>query len=85
MTIISNRIEGLFGWFIERQSDVSNNIPFATQEPNESLGISVAGGLGNQRGDVPLYITNMQPNGCLARHQQVKVRFNSSFNLYSVD
>ena len=43
------------------------------QAANESLGISVAGGYNSTRGDVPIYITNIQENGCLARTKQVKV------------
>lgn len=43
-----------------------------TKDSSESLGISVAGGLGSQRGDVPIYITNIQPTGCLGRSKQIK-------------
>ncbi|XP_064635883.1 ligand of Numb protein X 2-like isoform X3 [Lineus longissimus] len=42
------------------------------KNPTESLGISVAGGVGSQRGDVPIYITNIQPQGALGRSRQVK-------------
>ncbi|XP_013397282.1 E3 ubiquitin-protein ligase LNX isoform X3 [Lingula anatina] len=43
-----------------------------TKDSSESLGISVAGGLGSQRGDVPIYVSNVQAGGCLARSKQVK-------------
>ena len=49
------------------------------QEPHESLGISVAGGLCSPRGDVPVYVTNINPNGCLGRTRQVKVIIFSSY------
>ncbi|XP_074659859.1 ligand of Numb protein X 2-like isoform X1 [Tubulanus polymorphus] len=42
------------------------------KEPSESLGISVAGGVGSARGDVPIYITNIQPQGCVGRCKQIK-------------
>lgn len=38
----------------------------------ESLGVSVAGGLGSQRGDTPIYITNINPVGCVGRTNVLK-------------
>jgi ligand of Numb protein X 1/2 len=52
---------------------LSHILPPLFQNPSESLGISVAGGVGSQRGDVPIYITNIQPQGVLGRSRQVKV------------
>ena len=43
------------------------------QEPSESLGISIAGGIGNPRGDTPVYVTNINPLGCLGKSGQVQV------------
>jgi hypothetical protein len=36
----------------------------------------VAGGYGNPRGDIPIYITNIHADGCIGRSKQVKVRSN---------
>ncbi|GAA55481.1 ligand of Numb protein X 2 [Clonorchis sinensis] len=36
------------------------------KRPGESLGMSVAGGVASQRGDVPIYVTNLHPNGIAA-------------------
>lgn len=43
-----------------------------TKDPTETLGISVAGGLSSPRGDTPIYVTNINPNGCMGRSKQVK-------------
>jgi len=37
----------------------------------ESLGMSVAGGVNSQRGDTPVYVTNLAVDGVLAKTQQV--------------
>uniref|UniRef100_A0A5K3FS69 Ligand of Numb protein X 2 n=1 Tax=Mesocestoides corti TaxID=53468 RepID=A0A5K3FS69_MESCO len=39
--------------------------------PGESLGMSVAGGVASQRGDTPVYITNLVPTGVLGRAGQL--------------
>ncbi|WAR01512.1 LNX2-like protein [Mya arenaria] len=39
---------------------------------HESLGISIAGGAASPRGDTPIYVTNINPNGCLAKSEQVQ-------------
>ncbi|KAK6191471.1 hypothetical protein SNE40_003152 [Patella caerulea] len=38
----------------------------------ETLGISVAGGVASHRGDTPIYITNINPKGCLGRTGKLK-------------
>ncbi|XP_071476622.1 ligand of Numb protein X 2-like [Diadema antillarum] len=38
----------------------------------ESMGISVSGGKGQRKGDVPIFITGIQAEGCVARHGQLK-------------
>uniref|UniRef100_A0A4D5R9T9 E3 ubiquitin-protein ligase LNX n=1 Tax=Scolopendra viridis TaxID=118503 RepID=A0A4D5R9T9_SCOVI len=43
-----------------------------TKAPNESLGISVSGGLHGYHSDTPIYITNIQSQGCLGRSGQIK-------------
>ncbi|XP_052799032.1 ligand of Numb protein X 2-like [Mya arenaria] len=42
------------------------------KELNESLGISIAGGAASPRGDTPIYVTNINPHGCLAKSEQVQ-------------
>jgi hypothetical protein len=46
----------------------------AFQEAFESLGISVVGGVGHPRGDIPIYVTNLQTGGCLGRTKLIQVR-----------
>ena len=43
------------------------------QTSDESLGISVSGGVRNLKGDSPIYVTNIHPSGCLGRTKQIKV------------
>ncbi|GFN74224.1 ligand of numb protein x 2 [Plakobranchus ocellatus] len=42
------------------------------KDPSETLGVSIAGGLGSQRGDTPIYITNINPLGCVGRTNVLK-------------
>ncbi|XP_042188328.1 multiple PDZ domain protein isoform X3 [Callorhinchus milii] len=44
-----------------------------TKGPNDSLGISIAGGTGSPLGDVPIFIAMMQPNGVAAQTQKMRV------------
>ncbi|WAR01513.1 LNX2-like protein [Mya arenaria] len=44
----------------------------AAAELHESLGISIAGGAASPRGDTPIYVTNINPHGCLAKSEQVQ-------------
>jgi len=51
------------------------------QDPSETLGISVAGGLDSPRGDTPIYVTNINPSGCLGKTKQIKVsHYNTLIN-----
>ncbi|XP_056431250.1 multiple PDZ domain protein isoform X8 [Gadus chalcogrammus] len=43
-----------------------------TKGPSDSLGISIAGGLGSPLGDVPIFIAMMNPGGLAAQTQQLK-------------
>lgn len=43
------------------------------QDSSESLGISIAGGVLSQRGDTPVYVTNINQGGPIGRCRQVKV------------
>ncbi|XP_061182672.1 ligand of Numb protein X 2-like isoform X2 [Saccostrea echinata] len=43
-----------------------------SKDAQESLGISVAGGVDSPRGDTPIYITNINITGCLGKTKQVK-------------
>ncbi|XP_067839769.1 multiple PDZ domain protein isoform X9 [Heptranchias perlo] len=44
-----------------------------TKGPIDSLGISIAGGVGSPLGDVPIFIAMMQPNGVAAQTQKLRV------------
>ncbi|XP_059500561.1 multiple PDZ domain protein isoform X2 [Stegostoma tigrinum] len=41
--------------------------------PTDSLGISIAGGVGSPLGDVPIFIAMMQPNGVAAQTQKLRI------------
>ncbi|XP_029461410.1 multiple PDZ domain protein isoform X2 [Rhinatrema bivittatum] len=41
--------------------------------PSDSLGISIAGGVGSPLGDVPIFIAMMYPNGVAAQTQKLRV------------
>ncbi|XP_055766435.1 multiple PDZ domain protein-like [Salvelinus fontinalis] len=43
------------------------------QGPCDSLGLSVAGGVGSPHGDIPLFISTMDPDGLAARSHQIYV------------
>ena len=43
------------------------------QSRDESLGVSVAGGVKNQKGDTPIYISNITDMGCVGRTRQIQV------------
>lgn len=40
--------------------------------PMETLGISVAGGMCSPRGDTPIFVTNINPQGCLGKSGNIK-------------
>ncbi|XP_058857154.1 multiple PDZ domain protein isoform X16 [Acipenser ruthenus] len=44
-----------------------------TKGPTDSLGISIAGGVGSPLGDVPIFIAMMHPTGVAAQTQKLKV------------
>ncbi|XP_066576484.1 multiple PDZ domain protein isoform X10 [Amia ocellicauda] len=44
-----------------------------TKEPADSLGISIAGGVGSPLGDVPIFIAMMHPTGLAAQTQKLKI------------
>ncbi len=45
-----------------------------SQGPSDSLGISIAGGVGSPLGDVPIFIAMMNPSGLAAQTQKLWVR-----------
>lgn len=47
---------------------------FVFQDPLETLGISVAGGVNNPQGDIPIYVSNINPEGCLGKSEQIQVK-----------
>ncbi|KAM3857849.1 multiple PDZ domain protein [Diretmus argenteus] len=44
-----------------------------TKGPTDSLGISIAGGVGSPLGDVPIFIAMMNPTGVAAQTQKLKI------------
>ncbi|OCT93143.1 ligand of Numb protein X 2 isoform X1 [Xenopus laevis] len=42
------------------------------KEPQESLGMTVAGGRGSKSGELPIFVTSVQPHGCLARDSRIR-------------
>ncbi|NXH16760.1 LNX2 protein, partial [Bucco capensis] len=42
------------------------------KEPHESLGMTVAGGRSSRSGELPIFVTSVQPHGCLARDGRIK-------------
>ncbi|KAM6976579.1 LOW QUALITY PROTEIN: ligand of Numb protein X 2a [Aplochiton taeniatus] len=42
------------------------------KEPHESLGMTVAGGRGSKSGELPIFVTSVQPHGCLSRDGRTK-------------
>ncbi|XP_044039683.1 multiple PDZ domain protein-like isoform X4 [Siniperca chuatsi] len=44
-----------------------------TKGPNDSLGISIAGGVGSPLGDIPIFIAMMNPIGVAAQTQKLKI------------
>lgn len=52
---------------------VYNECVVSSQGPCDSLGISVAGGVGSPHGNVPLFIAAMDTNGLAAKTQQLQV------------
>ncbi|XP_059172082.1 E3 ubiquitin-protein ligase LNX-like [Physella acuta] len=42
------------------------------KDPTETLGVSIAGGLASHRGDIPVYITNINLDGCVGRTNVLK-------------
>ncbi|KAJ1114000.1 hypothetical protein NDU88_002240 [Pleurodeles waltl] len=42
------------------------------KELQESLGMTVAGGRGSKSGELPIFVTSVQPHGCLAKDSRIK-------------
>lgn len=55
--------------------DFDQNLSVPWQGPADSLGISIAGGVGSPLGDVPIFIAMMHPNGVAAQTQKLRVSF----------
>ncbi|XP_048349285.1 ligand of Numb protein X 2 isoform X3 [Sphaerodactylus townsendi] len=54
------------------------------KEPHESLGMTVAGGRGSKSGELPIFVTSVQPHGCLARDGRIK-RGDVLMNINGID
>ncbi|XP_062910311.1 ligand of Numb protein X 2a isoform X1 [Mobula hypostoma] len=42
------------------------------KDSHESLGMTVAGGRGSKNGELPIFVTSVQPHGCLCREGRIK-------------
>ncbi|XP_032621179.1 ligand of Numb protein X 2 isoform X1 [Chelonoidis abingdonii] len=54
------------------------------KEPHESLGMTVAGGRGSKSGELPIFVTSVQPHGCLSRDGRIK-RGDVLLNINGID
>ncbi|XP_030056195.1 ligand of Numb protein X 2 [Microcaecilia unicolor] len=54
------------------------------KEAHESLGMTVAGGRGSKSGELPIFVTSVQPYGCLARDSRIK-RGDVLLNINGID
>ncbi|XP_029458453.1 ligand of Numb protein X 2 isoform X3 [Rhinatrema bivittatum] len=54
------------------------------KEAHESLGMTVAGGRGSKSGELPIFVTSVQPYGCLARDNRIK-RGDVLLNINGID
>ncbi|XP_054281293.1 ligand of Numb protein X 2-like [Macrosteles quadrilineatus] len=41
------------------------------KEANESLGMRIGGGISSNEGDIPIYIANIHPQGCVGKTQRI--------------
>lgn len=41
------------------------------KDPKENLGMRIGGGIGSNEGDIPIYIANIHPQGCVGRTMQI--------------
>ena len=48
-------------------------LPATLQQPDESFGMNVAGGMGGQVGDLPVYISAIRPESAVARSGRIQV------------
>uniref|UniRef100_A0A452GQ13 Multiple PDZ domain protein n=1 Tax=Gopherus agassizii TaxID=38772 RepID=A0A452GQ13_9SAUR len=55
------------------ESDLKKNASKIHLGPADSLGVSIAGGVGSPLGDVPIFIAMMHPNGVAAQTQKLRV------------
>ncbi|XP_030825229.1 multiple PDZ domain protein isoform X3 [Camarhynchus parvulus] len=62
---------------LKRHTTASEILGLRTVEikknPTDSLGVSIAGGVGSPLGDVPIFIAMMHPNGVAAQTQKLRV------------
>lgn len=74
MTATGNKsIQGAFCSLAAAEPQETRTVEF-TKGPNDTLGISIAGGVGSPLGDIPIFIAMMNPVGLAAQTQKLKVR-----------
>uniref|UniRef100_A0A8C3IR38 Multiple PDZ domain protein n=1 Tax=Chrysemys picta bellii TaxID=8478 RepID=A0A8C3IR38_CHRPI len=57
----------------ERRTSQSSQVSSWVPKISNSLGVSIAGGVGSPLGDVPIFIAMMHPNGVAAQTQKLRV------------
>lgn len=65
---------------INLKYSIDHNLSVPWQGSADSLGISIAGGVGSPLGDVPIFIAMMHPNGVAAQTQKLRVSFSANHN-----
>ncbi|NWT01425.1 MPDZ protein, partial [Mionectes macconnelli] len=55
------------------ESGLKKSTSKSGESPADSLGVSIAGGVGSPLGDVPIFIAMMHPNGVAAQTQKLRV------------
>lgn len=74
MTATENKpIQGAFCSLAAAEPQETRTVEF-TKGPSDTLGISIAGGVGSPLGDIPIFIAMMNPVGLAAQTQKLKVR-----------
>lgn len=65
--------QSTFGFLAVAEPQETRTVEF-NKGPSDTLGISIAGGVGSPLGDIPIFIAMMNPVGLAAQTQKLKVR-----------
>ncbi|XP_071439109.1 ligand of Numb protein X 2-like isoform X2 [Hetaerina americana] len=53
------------------ESNLKQRTVIISKSVNESLGMRIGGGMGSSEGNIPIYIANIHPQGCVGRTQEI--------------